>query len=120
MGKHTPGPWMIDAEDASYITQREAKLDISIAFVMPVDIGGPKDFHFGEETEANKHLIVAAPDLLAALESLACSAPSACCVDFHHQPGDYHGADDACPALDRYENACLSARAAIARARGEA
>lgn len=65
-------------------------------------------------------LFAAAPDLLEALEALADSAPSACCVDFHHKPGDYHDADESCPALDRYEAACLSARAAIARARGEA
>lgn len=66
------------------------------------------------------NLLAAAPDLLEALEALADSAPSACCVDFHHKPGDYHDADESCPALDRYEAACLSARAAISRARGEA
>lgn len=59
-------------------------------------------------------------ELLEALELLSKSAPSACCVDFHHQPGDYHGPDEACPALYRYEAACLSARVVISKARGEA
>lgn len=83
---------------------------------------------FGDMDIALRMAILAAPSapkaddpvkqmLLEALEALSKSAPSACCVDFHHRPCDYHGADKPCPALDRYEAARLAARAAIAAAR---
>lgn len=58
-------------------------------------------------------------ELLESLESLAKSAPSACCSDFNHKLGDFHEHDESCPPLDRYESACLAARVAIARAKGE-
>ena len=113
MNKFTPGPWTHEGQgDITGIEDNgfgRGPVDVCSVYLRTVE----------GRHEANARLIAAAPDLLAALESLACSAPSACCVDFHHQPGDYHGADDACPALDRYEAACLSARAAIAKARGE-
>ena len=108
MNKHTPGPWSVDDNHGKrYIEPIYSNEPIA-------EICKKK----GDEYTANARLIAAAPDLLEALEALADSAPSACCVDFHHKPGDYHDADESCLALDRYEAACLSARAAIARARG--
>lgn len=111
MNKFTPKKW----EQLTF-SNHELQTDFAM-----VRIGGRVHMvGYSQEDFANAKLISAAPDLLEALEALADSAPSACCVDFHHKPGDYHDADESCPALDRYEAACLSARAAIARARGEA
>lgn len=115
MNKHTPGPWIVKRSpfevynvDHGALTHEICSGNLMIAAL------------YANEDGPDASLIAAAPDLLEALEALADSAPSACCVDFHHKPGDYHDADESCPALDRYEAACLSARAAIARARGEA
>ena len=115
MNKHTPGPWFAVADKGQTIIRTSRS---SAAFSPLAIVKGDKRDTLKDQ-EANARLIAAAPDLLEALEALADSAPSACCVDFHHKPGDYHDADESCPALDRYEAACLSARAAIARARGE-
>lgn len=116
MSKFTEGEWFAkrDGWSTVYVECR-----IGGGMLQEVAACGPTA-NGTDEQEANARLIAAAPDLLEALEALADSAPSACCVDFHHKPGDYHDADESCPALDRYEAACLSARAAIARARGEA
>lgn len=116
MNKHTPGPW-----NATKINPVTGDIDDCYLYVEPgIAVIERKVKGRDQYDAANARLIAAAPDLLEALEALADSAPSACCVDFHHKPGDYHDADESCPALDRYEAACLSARAAIARARGEA
>ncbi|MDV5861362.1 hypothetical protein QM298_10625 [Pseudomonas mendocina] len=108
--KHTPGPWIArEVSGAGWPGQRGFAIDFNADQEQVVD--------FVYE-EADAKLIAAAPDLLDALESLSRTAPRACCADFHHIPSDYHGEDESCPALDRYEAACLSARAAIAKARG--
>lgn len=112
---HTPGPWAIKYRGK----QAWIETDYSLCRVADVILWYKPSAELIAEHNANASLISAAPDLLEALEALSKSAPSACCVDFHHQPGDYHAADESCPALDRYEAACLSARAAIAKARGE-
>lgn len=115
MNKFTPGPWFVDHKSPFLVRAGDDIDGRHIAHIGPANCTPRFDVD-----EPNAKLIAAAPDLLEALEALADSAPSACCVDFHHKPGDYHDADESCPALDRYEDACLSARAAIARARGEA
>ncbi len=62
--KHTPGPWEIDGE---YV-QQVGQTGLAICDVMNMDVGGDKGWHSGPVTQANKHLIAAAPDLLEALE----------------------------------------------------
>ena len=110
MNKHTTGPWLSRWKSDS-VHESSDTHPYGCQIFRFADGQGPSD--------DDLNLILSAPDLLEALEALADSAPSACCVDFHHKPGDYHDADESCPALDRYEAACLSARAAIARARGQ-
>lgn len=107
MNKHTPGPWNI------------CKKGSTILSIGPCSADEYAGFSWLQIPDSDAALIAAAPDLLQALDALSKSAPSVCCADFDHQPSDYHGADESCPALDRYEAACLAARAAIARARGE-
>ena len=51
-----------------------------------------------------------------ALQALYDTAPRAECSDFHHPKKDRHEVGAHCPVLERYENACLKARAALARA----
>lgn len=63
---HTPGPWEIDGE---YV-QQVGQTGLAICDVMNMDVGGDKGWHSGPVTQANKHLIAAAPDLLEALEKL--------------------------------------------------
>ena len=71
--KHTPGPWLIAPEDK--------------AFVYALGPGGTNSFwaHVQTagrerieraETEANAHLIAAAPDLLAELRNIAEADPA--------------------------------------------
>ena len=56
--QHTPGPWTIDSEGNLYGT---------LAFIRPF-IGAISDDHNDEQTQANRRLIAAAPDLLDALK----------------------------------------------------
>jgi hypothetical protein len=95
MSKHAPGPWMIDGNDIS----PEAHLELSICCMQPADFdaSNAKSWVYGDATKANARLIAAAPDLLEALEA---------CLDY----GSLTGA----------EWVLEKARAAIARARGEA
>ena len=92
MGKHTPGPWTenaceVQAPDGSPICETLARPEDRDKW-RPVN-GGVAD--------ANSRLICAAPDLLAALESL----------------------HDACEYWEDQEDPVLkSAREAIAKARG--
>ena len=90
--KHTPGPWRTDAHNG-----------------FPLDIEDPGEYMIAKATpcakaEANARLIAAAPDLLAALESIASM------YDYEAACGDL--------ASRLYEATCL-ARAAIAKATGE-
>lgn len=125
--KFTPGPWAVenhfDEPEVVSCNERDAnEKEAGVIYVIAGRIGGMvhgESFDDFSEVEANRFLIAAAPDLYAALQSLASCRPSMCCDDFHHQPGDYHGDEESCPALDRYEAAYLSARAALAKARGE-
>jgi hypothetical protein len=54
--------------------------------------------------------------LRSALQALYDTAPSAECSDFHHPKKDRHEIGAPCPVLERYKDACLKARAALARA----
>lgn len=51
-----------------------------------------------------------------ALQALYDTAPYAECSDFHHAKKDRHEVTAHCPVLARYEEACLKARSALARA----
>ena len=121
MSKHTPGPWhVVMSDNATPFIQHENGHDwtdiddrTSRVCHMPAEI--VENFN----SLNNARLIAAAPELLEALEALECSAPDVCCRDFNHRKGDFHEADEACPPLDRWQAACLSARAAIAKARGD-
>lgn len=106
---YTKGPWEI-------IRARHGKTIMRIGECSAEEYAG---LAWLEVSEENAHLIAAAPDLLEALEALANSAPDACCSDFNHRKGDFHDEGDECPPLERYASACLMARAAIARAKGE-
>lgn len=103
---HTPGPWCVES-GAHY---RAVRTGGEVIANMR-EIGGCFN-------EANARLISAAPELLEALELLSQSAPAASCEMFHHEKKDRHTFIEECPALTRYEHACLKARAAIAKARG--
>jgi hypothetical protein len=80
---HTPGPWEIDA------TSNVGAFEI---WGGPLDSNAPQicsddgDLNRPEECKANASLIAAAPDMLAALQSLdefAWSAMSADCKEAH-------------------------------------
>ncbi|MFD4837685.1 hypothetical protein ACFWP0_09260 [Achromobacter sp. NPDC058515] len=61
---HTPGPWEIDGE---YVQQAD-QTGVAVCDVMNMDVGGATGWYSGPVTQANKHLIAAAPELLEALE----------------------------------------------------
>lgn len=65
--KYTLGPWKFDPEDESIIGEDEG---LSIATIDHIDIGGSKDFNFGEISSANARLIASAPELLEALQAM--------------------------------------------------
>ena len=93
--KHTPGPW--DTGEDGWIVESAKGWAVSHAVVFRGKHGEGEDF-------ANARLIAAAPDLLAALEELTRTAASL--VDYHDDP--------------ETEAAIDVARAAIAKAKGEA
>ena len=96
---HTPGPWSVGTKIKDVVFSGDRA------------ICGPCYYRTAEENAANARLIASAPDLLAALEQLAAQDPFTC-------------ADDApIPVRQAYAilNASIArARAAIARAKGEA
>jgi hypothetical protein len=124
MNKHTPGPWIFihgtvycaEIKGAPGYERCETKHQVCKP---PECIKTKKPTAAAINWDANARLIAAAPDLLEALDALEQSAPSACCESFNHTRGELHEADELCPPLARYEAASLSARAAIAKARGE-
>jgi len=67
MSKHTKGPWFITGNMTRYVEAR-----IGGGLIQEVAAVGPTnaDGGYGEQQEANAHLIAAAPDLLEALESM--------------------------------------------------
>ena len=100
--KHTPGPWETDRNNV-HLTQiatiHQCLNNDWVEVWSPNALGASE-----EEMEANARLIAAAPDLLAALESIASM------YDYEAACGDL--------ASRLYEATCL-ARAAIAKATGE-
>ena len=103
--KHTPGPWHQDLDD---ITNDAGHTVCVVSF-------GDTDGADWDEAESNcnARLIAAAPDLLAALESAALTMDNAANLLL--------GDTDENVAIAEYLTACaMSARAAIAKARGEA
>lgn len=120
--KHTPGPWFVTGKLTKYVEAR-----IGGGLVQEVAACGPTaaDNGYGDQQEANAHLIAAAPDLLEALDKmldneeqrdfekwLRSKAPSGDCSDVQAQwleSSDYE---------DFLENWKLQI-AAIAKARGD-
>lgn len=110
MSKHTAGPWVIipggDEWSQGRIATIEPKQEtmIEINYWTVAEVNNRR-----EEREANARLISAAPDLLESLESL-------------FEIGDVFGSaiehkDPHCQSFDEWSD---KARAAIAKARGEA
>jgi hypothetical protein len=85
--KHTPGPWAVIESPRGYIVAaRDGVYDIAVIR----DIGS-------EDNHANARLIACAPEMLEALDKIACFAP---------------GNGDVCEIIAKV------ARAAIAKAEG--
>lgn len=94
--KHTPGPWLYDAES------REIQiLDEEFVPIVVAEIVDGSDMASEEQLLADGNLIAAAPELLAALLS--------------YRKAVFAGVDSD-PAL--WANAALKAKAAIAKAEG--
>lgn len=97
MGKPTPGPWVLGKQHKSRVeigSKDHSWTDLArVVTIM-------SDGHMSAEGLANARLIAAAPDLLAALEAMI-------------PEGWDDGAMDHMPGIKQ-------ARAAIAKARGEA
>ena len=70
--KHTPGPWINIAEDESGYPVISGPDDTDIAQILcPLSTSKGKDAgELLEEVIANKNLIAAAPDMLAALKTI--------------------------------------------------
>lgn len=99
--KHTPGPWEIDSD---YV-QQAGQTSVAICDVMCIDEGGNNGWYRGPITQANAHLISAAPDLLEAL------------IAMEQEKSDYmtrNALGD--PSV---ETTNKMARAAIAKAKGQ-
>lgn len=111
--KHTPGPWVISTDKwcNPHIAEIDAPESHHIALATSVYFFGDDMYHLDlEETErcqANTRLICAAPDLLGALEKLTAIAEKS----IYPKP-------DVGP--DHPYSILLDARAAIAKAKGEA
>jgi hypothetical protein len=115
VAEHTPGPWEISgdeegwtirmgtalADDGRWQVQHRIELDWGDTY------DGEGDNSQYEEAEANARLIAAAPDLLAALEGVTAY------IEDHRGDG---GDGIMCTGCRLWKQA----RAAIARARGEA
>ncbi len=79
MAKHTPGPWVFDGSGIhkEAVTMVEFGLEIHVQRIAAIYVADDFEFtsseaeeRFQAEAEANAHLIAAAPDLLAACESV--------------------------------------------------
>lgn len=100
---HTPGPWRIRGTNYGYTT----------CYVLgpPHKDGGDYAPICVADTEANARLIAAAPELLAALEE--------CEKDLIRSSNDAYDAE-ADSLAKRFMRTAKAARAAIAKAKGEA
>ena len=95
MSKHTPAPWIMEFRPGHW----ERRWEISAFDGSCICVGDDWETSFRSEGDANARLIAAAPELLEALEGMV--------SEF-----------DGCYADG--EPAMIKARAAIAKARGEA
>ncbi len=121
--KWTPGPWRYDRTNGSPTTGEHM-----IAGANPGYLAEVRDCGSGD-VRANAHLIAAAPDLYAALEACVVSLERAnteegvcCCgdsMDRHSDP--MHCGHSPVDMGDYYAGQALAAaRAALAKARGQA
>lgn len=99
MSGHTPGPWSIS--DSSWVTNHR-DIDAPTHGALAVVVWRMEEEERSPECEANAALIAAAPDLLEALEMIVTEA-------------DSYTARTGKPVYNWLD----SARAAIAKARGE-
>ena len=117
--KHTPGPWRLNDFYGANVDQRPIK-----AVVGPEGNGrlihAVPDFMIDPESLANARLIAAAPELLEALERVAGIADSRHGSISCWCPENFLDSmpDDSEP--DSHSSGCKAARAAIAKARGDA
>lgn len=98
--KHTPGPWAADdLEDGGVFVFEKGGGNLTIA-----DLNADRSFGF-EQIQANARLIAAAPELLAALETISESVNSK-----NHSTKNIY---------DTFAAIADTARAAIAAAKGD-
>jgi hypothetical protein len=98
--KHTPGPWQFDAQDDAHVVSDDYHvIRAGCGYLAEAKEEREPGFRIaGHMTEADARLIAAAPDLLAALQSILPDAV-----------GNHIGGPDTQVRID-------SARAAIAKA----
>jgi hypothetical protein len=68
--KHTPGPWRLSAAGMVEMGDPSSRLSFWAGLGYGGQLPNPSGQDPHAETEANAHLIVAAPDLLEALEKI--------------------------------------------------
>lgn len=99
--KHTPGPWGF-ASDGSIRSNHTPTNNYQSEYICSL-------LHYRDDRQdekvANGHVLVAAPDLLAALEEML---------------AEYEGYSDGWEDDSAAHAICASAKAAIAKAKGEA
>ena len=127
MTQHTPGPWYIMSEDASFgdipfidVSRGESGTPSCKAICeVQSTLDDDNDFVLTPEDWANARLIAAAPELLAALKDLMCFETDSYCEWCEgHAPKDDSGKIIG-PIPHKEGCAGVAARAAIARAEGE-
>lgn len=96
MSAHTAGPW--------FVNPLKAWVEIPSADAPICAMLWPTDLREEDETFANARLIAVAPDLLRELETAQQRECSSWCA----------------PSINEHTSYCISQRAAIAKARGEA
>src|SRR5690242_18485304 len=101
--RHTPGPWLYDASNGDVFLNDFEGAQVSPR-IATVNLDNCASI---EQTNADGHIIAAAPDLLEALEAITNR------LDFKNSDEAKHYSSDDSFWLD-------NARAAIAKARGQA
>lgn len=66
MSKHTPGPWVVDSEDADLFTQNQSRMWINATGMHIGYVDGPRT----SERIANARLIAATPDMYELLDQM--------------------------------------------------
>lgn len=67
MSKHTPGPWVVDSEDADLFTQNQSRMWINATGMHIGYVDGPRT----SERIANARLIAATPEMYELLQQVA-------------------------------------------------